>query len=301
MRAASTETLAEKGVHRVAASFEDLRWGPVINRPHDLGTDIFVQVWPRGFDIGIVIGVQVKTGDSYFAKPDGDPDAPVGWWYSESSKNHFNYWSGHALPHLLILHEHRTQVSYWVHVTSEAVHDTGQGAKILVPSTSTLDVEHVDELLAVAGTGRSSVAFEGSTWTGGADTPSTDQLRFALIAPRLIATRRRDWFQETPSPEQVVGLIARAEFDRIDRLRDPGDQFLGTKEPEIPSSIKRQNPTTGDGDSRLLLKRESCATTSIRCGLASRLPTRPIDGGGHRCPRCCTNRERRLCGSDHDP
>jgi hypothetical protein len=235
MRAASTETLAEKGVHRVAASFEDLRWGPVVNRPHDLGTDIFVQVWPRGFDIGIVIGVQVKTGDSHFSKPVGDPDAPSGWWYAETTKNHFNYWTGHALPHLLILHEHRTHVSYWVHVTTEAVQDTGQGAKILVPSTNTLDLEHVEELLAVAGTARANVAFEGSAWTGGAETPSTDQLRFALIAPRLIATRRRDWFQETPSPEQVVALIARAQFDGIDRLRDPGDQFLGVREPEIPS------------------------------------------------------------------
>ncbi|HEY5193441.1 MAG TPA: DUF4365 domain-containing protein [Solirubrobacteraceae bacterium] len=229
MRAAITETLAEKGINRVAASFEDLRWGPVINKPHDLGTDIFVQVWPRGFDIGVVIGVQVKTGNSYFRRPEGDPSAPDGWWYPEVTKDHFDYWTGHALPHLLVLHDDKKDISYWVHITTDAVEDTGKGAKILVPSENTLDAAHVDALLAVAGTARSNVPFEGTTWTGGAATASTDQLRFAMIAPRLIATRQRAWFQETPTPEQVVAMIARGQFDTIDNLRDPGNAFLGMK------------------------------------------------------------------------
>jgi tetratricopeptide (TPR) repeat protein len=229
MRAAITETLAEKGVHRVAASFEDLRWGPVINKPHDLGTDIFVQVWPRGFAIGVVIGVQVKTGDSYFGRPEGDPSAPDGWWYPEVTKDHFDYWTGHALPHLLVLHDDQKDISHWVHVTADAVKDTGKGAKILVPSENTLDAAHVEALLAVAGTARSNVPFEGTAWTGGAATASTDQLRLAMIAPRLIATRQRDWFQEAPTPEQVVAMVARAQFDMIDNLRDPGNAFLRTK------------------------------------------------------------------------
>lgn len=229
MRAAITETLAEKGVHLVAAKFEDFRWGPVINEPHDLGTDIFVQVWPRGFDVGVVIGVQVKTGNSYFGKPEGDPSAPDGWWYAEATKDHFDYWTGHALPHLLVLHDDQNGISYWVHLTADAVEDTGKGAKVLVPSQNTLDAAHVDALLAVAGTARSNAPFEGTAWTGGGPTVSTDHLRFAMIAPRLIATRQRDWFQETPTPEQVVAMIARGQFDTIDDLRDPGDPFLRTK------------------------------------------------------------------------
>lgn len=229
MRVAITETLAEKGIHRVAASFEDLRWGPVINKPHDLGTDIFVQVWPRGFDMGVVIGVQVKTGNSYFRRPEGDTSAPDGWWYPEVTKDHFDYWTGHALPHLLILHDDQKDISYWVHITADAVEDTGKGAKILVPAENTLDAAHVDALLAIAGTARSNVPFEGTAWTGRAATVSTDQLRCAMIAPRLIATRQRAWFQETPTPEQVVAMIALGQFDTIDNLRDPGNAFLGIK------------------------------------------------------------------------
>lgn len=238
MRAAKTETLAEMGVHRVAASFEDLRWGPVINRPHDLGTDIFVQVWPRGFDIGVVIGVQVKTGDSYFLRPEGDRSTPDGWWYTERTMDHFDYWIGHALPHLLVLHHHGTHASYWVHLTADAVKDTGRGAKILVPSRNTLDADHVDALLAVARAARSNVPFEGTAWAGGTVMASSDQLRFAMIAPRLIATRQRDWLQETPTPEQVVAMIARAQFDRLDNLRT-SDEFLGPESSKrIPSIVE---------------------------------------------------------------
>lgn len=167
MRAQRTEQIAESGVHRVMARFEDLGWGPIENKPHDLGTDIFVQVRERGFDLGSMVGVQVKTGPAYFKRHEGDPSAPEGWWYAESTKDHFDYWTSHALPHLLVLHDHTANTSYWVHVTADGVVDTGRGARILVPSTNTLDANHRDELMAIAGTARADVPFEGTVWAGG--------------------------------------------------------------------------------------------------------------------------------------
>jgi hypothetical protein len=127
MRAQRTEQIAESGVHRVMARFEDPGWGPIENKPHDLGTDIFVQVRERGFDLGSMVGVQVKTGPAYFKRHEGDPSAPEGWWYAESTKDHFDYWTSHALPHLLVLHDHTANTSYWVHVTADGVVDTGRG------------------------------------------------------------------------------------------------------------------------------------------------------------------------------
>lgn len=200
MRAPKSEPPAESAVHRVMARFNDLGWAPTENKAHDLGTDIFLQVRERRFDLGTMVGTQVKGGPSYFGRPKGDKSAPEGWWYPESTKGHFDYWTGHALPHLLILHDGTTGVSYWVHVTADAVVSTGKGAKVLVPAANTLDETQLNRLMAVAATGRPDVPLEGTLWRGGAPTASADQLRFAMIAPRLIATRQQDWFGDAASP-----------------------------------------------------------------------------------------------------
>jgi hypothetical protein len=182
MRADDSDVTAQKGILAVLRQFVNLGWGPIENKHQDLGTDLYIQVRDRGFELGILIGAQVKTGPSYFGVPSTDPTLPAGWWYAESDKKHFNYWTTHALPHLLVLHDLEADQSYWVHVTREAVVDTGKGAKILVPSANTLDTSQLSALQAVASTGRGRIPLEGTLWTGGAPAASSDQFRFALIA-----------------------------------------------------------------------------------------------------------------------
>ncbi len=244
MRAPKSEPPAESAVHRVMARFNDLGWAPTENKAHDLGTDIFLQVRERRFDLGTMVGAQVKGGPSYFGRPKGDKSAPEGWWYPESTKGHFDYWTGHALPHLLILHDGTTGVSYWVHVTADAVVSTGKGAKVLVPAANTLDETQLNRLMAVAATGRPDVPLEGTLWRGGAPTASADQLRFAMIGPRLIATRQQDWFGDAASPEQVIALMARAGFNIVDGLRPfDGGGFIPDRPGRIPSADEaRQSP-----------------------------------------------------------
>ena len=237
MREPESEQPAESAVHRVMAQLNDLGWRPTENKSHDLGTDIFIQVRERRFDLGTMVGAQVKGGPSYFKRPKGNKTAPEGWWYAERTKDHFDYWTGHALPHLLILHDDMTGISYWVHVTSAAVVNTGKGAKVLVPAANTLDESQLDRLMAVAATGRPDVPLEGTVWRGGAPTASSDQLRFAMIAPRLIATRQQDWFGDAPSPEQVIALMARAGFNNVDGLRAfDGGGFIPDRPGRIPSA-----------------------------------------------------------------
>lgn len=243
MRDSKTNQVGESGVSSVMSQFQDLGWGPVSNKSHDLGTDIFVQVRDRLFDIGVVIGVQVKTTNNprsehgYLSRPKGDPQSPDGWWYAESTKDHFDYWTTHALPHLLVVRDHESGISYWVHVTHDRVEDTGKGAKILVPATNTLDGDHLDALLDVAKTARQQMPFEGTAWTGGTVGSSTDRLRFALIAPRLVISPGRSSFtqQDEITPEQAVGLIAQARLDRITYLRGSDNEFLGKRPAIIPS------------------------------------------------------------------
>jgi hypothetical protein len=199
----------------------------VENPRHDLGTDLFVQVRDRRrYDLGLLVGVQVKSGPTYFSRPEPSAaeEQPDGWWYAEDDKRHFDYWASHRVPHLLVLHDDTDDMAYWVHVTSDAVVDTGLGAKILVPRTATLDDQHFDDLLAVAATALPGVALEGTAWTGAEPPTSRDVLRFAMVVPRLVAPHPNAAREEPFTPAQAVALMMQARFSdlRKDAERFPG-------------------------------------------------------------------------------
>ncbi len=228
MRASSSEQTGSTGVNEVMAELTRLGWGPIpVPGQHDLGTDIFAQVRDRRrYDLGLVVGVQVKSGPSYFASPlqRTDDEHTDGWWYAEGDKRHFDYWTTHQVPHLLVLYDDADQTAYWVHVTSEAVEDTGQGAKILVPRTSTLDADYFDDLIAVAATSRPALALEGTAWSGAEPPTASDALRFAMVVPRLVAPHPNADREEPFTATQAVALMMQARFDDLyrDAERYPG-------------------------------------------------------------------------------
>ena len=105
MRASENERKGTAGQTKVKAKFEDLGWGANPNDDHDLGTDLWLHARDaRRFDLGALVGAQVKSSDdedgSYFSRPTGKNEVK-GWWYSESSQDHFKYWTDHTIPHLL--------------------------------------------------------------------------------------------------------------------------------------------------------------------------------------------------------
>lgn len=210
MRASENERKGTAGQTKVKAKFEDLGWGANPNDDHDLGTDLWLHARDaRRFDLGALVGAQVKSSDdeggSYFTRPTGKNDVE-GWWYSESSQDHFKYWTEHAIPHLLVLHDHETNQSYWVHVTKNTVVETGKGAKILVPAAQTLGEEHRDALLAVATSQRPGITWVGSAWSSQNKIYREDRLRYAAIAPRLIAPHPNA-MPATLEPEQAIALL----------------------------------------------------------------------------------------------
>lgn len=218
MRASQQEQTGGIGPNEVAANFQRIGWGPVhTNTQHDLGTDLFVQVRDdRLFDRGLFVGVQVKAGPSCFESPVyADDGSLLGWWYTERDARHFDDWVQHGLPHLLVLHDIDTRISYWVHVTAAAVQRTGQGAKILVPQDQTIDQEHLDQLLAVAATQKPVIALQGTAWTAGAKRIApARRLRHALLVPRLIAPHANAGYGSPVEPEEAVALLVQG------RLRD---------------------------------------------------------------------------------
>jgi hypothetical protein len=75
MRAARSEQTGGAGTNEVSANFEKLGWGVARNPDHDLGTDLWLAARDeRLFDLGLILGAQVKAGPSRFERPKYDAE-----------------------------------------------------------------------------------------------------------------------------------------------------------------------------------------------------------------------------------
>ena len=229
MRGSERHQTGDAGESFVNGQFKELGWGVAPNPDSDLGTDLFVMARDeRLFDLGLVVGVQVKTGRWWFREEAFDADGGLlGWWFRDDDRDHIDAWLRHGLPHLIVLHNPDTHVSYWEHVKDDVVQPTGKGAKVLVPVHQTLGEDHRDALLKVAATARPRTGWEGSAWTGAASLLPRDLLRHALVAPRLVAPHPNAGRTRPLTAEQAVALLAQA------RLRDL--EAYSKAFPEVPS------------------------------------------------------------------
>lgn len=206
MRAPKNEAKGSSGESEVLAQFESLGWAGMIDSRHDTGTDLYLRPRDaRRYELGAVMGAQVKTGASYFNSPKKDADGTItGWWFPEDDREHFDYWLRHALPHMVILRDQDRKLSFWVHITPERVVSTGTGAKILVPASQTVDAGHNEALSDVALTQLPTPTWDGTAWTGAVHLAPIDEVRHALITPRLIAPH------PNLAPDSISGLEALA-------------------------------------------------------------------------------------------
>ena len=223
MRATRQEQAGGAGVSEVSAAFERLGWGVAENARHDLGTDLFVLARDeRLFDLGLVVGVQVKSGSvggRYFREPARDDDGNVrGWWFRDHDRRHIDAWLSHALPHLIVLHDLGTRRSYWERISDETVVSAGKSAKVLVPTTNTIDDRNRDALLGVAASSRPRVTWERSAWTGAAALMQRDLLRHALVVPRLVAPHPNAGYSALLTPEQALALLVQSRVLDLERF-----------------------------------------------------------------------------------
>ena len=223
LRGSETEQAGNLGETAVKAAFEELQWHVAPNPAGEVGTDLWLQARDdRRMDLGAIVGAQVKSGRSFFTSPEYDEAGElVGWWYRDSDAEHIRYWQTHTVPHILVLHDPTTEQLHWVHVTEDKVRSTGKGAKILVSKSSVVDAHHANELLKVATGGRVSARWEGSAWDGGSSVLPPDQLRYALLTPRLIAPHPNQTIKDLRA-DQAVALLIKM---RLDDLRP--DSFDG--------------------------------------------------------------------------
>lgn len=237
MRAPKNEAPGTSGESEVLAQFERLGWAGVIDSRHDTGTDLYLRPRDaRRYELGAVMGAQVKTGPSYFESPKKDAEGTItGWWFDKGDREHFDYWVRHALPHVVILRDQDRNLSFWVHVTPESVVSTGKGVKVLVPASQTIDADHNEALSDVALTQLPTPTWDGTAWTGAVHLAPVDEVRHALITPRLIA----------PHPNLGVESISGLEALAMQALfRDDLEQIL---EPTRLSTLTGKNSTERKG------------------------------------------------------
>ena len=212
MRATKQESTGTSGLSHAKGDFEDIGWGPVENSCHDLGTDLLIQVRDeRRFERGLIVGAQVKGGPSWFEDPAHDEQGNLlGWWFYENTAEHFDDWVRHSLPHLVVLYDFGKKKSYWVHVTVDRCIRTEKGCKILVPVHQIVDKDHLDALLDVAATQRAAGRFEQQVFHARANSvPPGRRLRYALLAPRLVAPHANRGTESPLEPEEYLALLVR--------------------------------------------------------------------------------------------
>ena len=234
MRVSEQERTERKGLRKVCDDFEAIGWGPVRNSDHDLGTDLLVLARDeRRFDRGLVVGVQVKAGASYFRERNQVKGGPVpGWWYYESDTAHFDDWASHGLPHLLVMCNLEEGKSYWVHVTADEVVSTGKGCKIVVPEHQTIDDDHVGDLFAAACEHKAAPLIEGTAFSGlPGGIPPARRLRYALAAPRLVAPHPNAGQEDAIDAAEGAALLAQGRFGDLVRFAEKHDSVPDPQQP----------------------------------------------------------------------
>ncbi len=220
VRSPKNSATGTSGESFVRAEFEEMGWGAAdIPGGHDVGTDFWFHARDsRGFDLGALIGAQVKSGPSWFEEPEyGNGGELLGWWYRDYK--HKDYWCDHSVSHILVLRDMESKIAYWASLTHDRFESTGKGYKILVSSSSIVNEEHNDDLIKLAVGDTRNPNWEGSAWTVGETVSDNARLRYALITPRVIAPHRNSGTRDY-TPCQAIAVLMQLRLANLNRRQD---------------------------------------------------------------------------------
>ncbi|GAD83422.1 DUF4365 domain-containing protein [Nocardia asteroides] len=227
-RQPKTVQLGEIGESFCTLFFNQLGWGPVPTGRHDVGTDLFVQM--RGHDLtdlGLMLGVQAKHGDSFFSRP-GHVDGRRGWWFTEGADHHGEYWTDHHVPHIVILISDDTTTAVWAYLDTEHIQSTGVGIKVFVPDDQRLTKDHRDQWINWVMRSRRRMTHEGARWRFNAShLPADQRARYCLLVPRIVSPHPSRGTDVAFSWPEAISVI-------IEGTPERWSHFTG-KHPDVPS------------------------------------------------------------------
>lgn len=132
--AVSTEETSRAGVVAVEAAFIAMRWAFREQPISDFGIDAQVEkLGSDGLGTGRLIGLQIKSGKSWFRRS-GDDYV----YYGEA--RHREYWTTHSLPVFILLHHPESGLTLFQKVEPHLSRDGKDGAwSIIIPSSNILN------------------------------------------------------------------------------------------------------------------------------------------------------------------
>lgn len=140
--------IAEKGITLIKNIIENqfewiLRPTPLEN---DFGIDACIDiVTEQRYVTGKYIGIQVKTGDSFFKNRKTN-----GWLFNGEMK-HLNYYLNLNYPVLIVIVNIQTEIAYWVEFDVYRISKTKNGWNIIIPEEQKLDFSSKDILKKLPG------------------------------------------------------------------------------------------------------------------------------------------------------
>jgi hypothetical protein len=136
-RYSSTERL---GVTEVEKIFLQFNWIPRTIFQTDVGIDMTVEICKNGDPVGKFVGVQIKTGESYFKEKQSN------FIIFRTDRTHIDYWINNSLPIIIVLHNNLTNITIWQAINKQTVESTGENFKIRVPISNSLDFKSIDAI-----------------------------------------------------------------------------------------------------------------------------------------------------------
>jgi hypothetical protein len=130
LESAETERI---GVSAVQLQFTKLGYIFREQTISDYGIDAQIEFKIEGKASGKLIGLQIKSGDSYFAEESDD------YFVYRGKIEHLKYWTEHSLPVIIILHDLRSEISYWQSISNYNAQRTKSGWKIKIPKNQRIN------------------------------------------------------------------------------------------------------------------------------------------------------------------
>jgi len=150
MKVNPSQLVERQGVQEVGALVvRTLGWLFREQPVSDIGVDAHTEVVAQGEAEGRLIGLQVKSGSSYFARPTTGDGGGGGGWTFAFDDDHYRYWLNHDLPIAIVLHDPE-RGAYFQAITPETVVSTGEGWRVDVPGEQPLDATAIPALTALA-------------------------------------------------------------------------------------------------------------------------------------------------------
>ena len=141
-RYSTTERLGILAVDTIAT--REFKWIFREQTVLDMGIDAHLETVDDGAPTGRLIALQIKTGASYFDEQSATSIVFRG------KNTHLEYWTKHALPVVVILHDPEKNESYWEVVTTKRVVKTENAWKLDIPKKQAFDVSSMKSLSQIA-------------------------------------------------------------------------------------------------------------------------------------------------------